>query len=104
MPSLVKIRVERARDLPVMDRASNTDSNTDSYVEIKLGEYQHKTATCRKSLNPYYGEEIRFEIVDDSVLQNSPLEFKVSLLPDLNSNCKLTVISILGHGSRFVFL
>eukprot|EP01041_Mallomonas_annulata_P008408 gene8408-17329_t len=80
MPSLVKIRVERARDLPVMDRNLQGDEYTDSYVEIRLGEsgeYQSRTQTCRKTLNPIWEEEFRFEIVDDSILQNTPVEFKI---------------------------
>lgn len=80
MPSLVRIRVESARDLPIMDRNLQGDENTDSYVEVKLGDenqYTYRTETCRKTLNPVWKEEFTFELVYDSILQNSPLEFKV---------------------------
>ncbi|CAN0426173.1 unnamed protein product, partial [Ectocarpus fasciculatus] len=36
-----------------------------------------RTAVCKKTLNPYWGEEFKFEVADDSVLQNEPIEFKV---------------------------
>lgn len=39
-----------------------------------------RTAVCKKTLNPYWGEEFKFEVADDSVLQNEPIEFKVMLL------------------------
>ena len=51
MPSTVKIRVIQARDLPIMDRKTNT---ADAFVTVKLGEAGKKqqTAICRKTLNP----------------------------------------------------
>ena len=36
-----------------------------------------RTAVCKKTLNPTWGEEFKFEVADDSVLQNEPIEFKV---------------------------
>jgi Ca2+-dependent lipid-binding protein len=72
MPSLVKIRVERGRDLPVMD----SHEDTDAFVEIKLDDQSQKTSTCKRSLNPVWNEEIRFEVLDDSVLQDAPIELK----------------------------
>ena len=78
MPSLLKIKVERARDLPAMDSASSGDASTDAFVEIRLGDQQTKrTQTYRKSLNPLWGEEFRFEVMDDSTLQDAPVEFRV---------------------------
>jgi hypothetical protein len=78
MPSLVKIRVVEGRDLPGMDRNLQGEAFTDSYVEVILGkQHQHRTQTIRKTLNPVWEEEFRFEVVDDSFLQNTPLEFKV---------------------------
>lgn len=32
---------------------------------------------CKKTLNPTWEEEFKFEVADDSVLQNEPIEFKV---------------------------
>jgi len=74
MPSLVKIKVSQARDLPP---GSIQDTSADAFVEIRLDDIHHRTTTCRKTLNPVWNEEFRFEVVDDSSLQNSPVEFKV---------------------------
>jgi len=47
-------------------------------VEVKLDENnQGRTRVCRKSIDPLWNEEFRFEIVDDSELLNRPVEFKV---------------------------
>lgn len=57
-----------------MDRSSDT---TDAYVEIKFGNTTYKTDVCRKSLNPQWNSEwYRFE-VDDSELQDEPLQIKL---------------------------
>ena len=78
MPSLIKIRVIEGRDLPGMDRTLHGEAFTDSFVEVVLGkQHQERTQTIRKTLNPVWEEEFRFEVVDDSFLQNTPLEFKV---------------------------
>jgi hypothetical protein len=76
MPSLVKIKIERGRDLPPMDRNAGTESSTDAYVEIRLEKYQQRTNTCRRTLNPIWNEEFEFEFMDDSVMQDEPLELK----------------------------
>lgn len=61
MPGKVKVKVLAGRNLPVMDKGSDT---TDAYVEIKLGNVTHKTDVCRKSLNPQWNssEWYRFEV------------------------------------------
>ena len=74
MPSLVKVRVERAVDLPVMD---SNDGSTDAFVLIKLNDQSFQTSTYRKSLSPVWNEDFIFEVADDSSLQDAPLEFKV---------------------------
>jgi Ca2+-dependent lipid-binding protein len=62
-----------------MDRNLQGEAFTDSYVDIWIGKHEnHRTHTIRKTLNPVWDEEFRFEIVDDSLLQNTPVEFKVS--------------------------
>lgn len=68
MPGKVKVRVVAGRNLPVMDRASDT---TDAYVEVKLGNVTHKTEVYRKSLNPQWNSEwFRFEVCFVSALCN----------------------------------
>lgn len=60
MPGKVKVKIISGRNLPVMDRSSDT---TDAYVEIKLGNNSYKTDVCRKSLNPLWNSEwYRFEV------------------------------------------
>jgi hypothetical protein len=58
-----------------MDRTTDL---TDAFVEVKFAEIDIKrTPIIRKSLNPVWNEDFRFEIVHDSSLQNEPLEMKV---------------------------
>ncbi|XP_013077805.1 C2 domain-containing protein 5-like isoform X4 [Biomphalaria glabrata] len=74
MPGRVKVRILGARDLPVMDRASEL---TDAFVEIRFGEETFKTDVCKKSLNPQWNSEwFKFE-VDDEVLQDEPLDLRI---------------------------
>lgn len=76
MPSLVKIKIERGRDLLATDRNVSSEAATDAFVEVKLDDIVQKTSTCRKSDNPVWNEEFRFEVIDDSVLQDAPIELK----------------------------
>ena len=55
MPGKVKVKILAGRNLPVMDRSSNT---TDAYVELKLGNCTQKTDVFRKSLNPIWDSGI----------------------------------------------
>lgn len=74
MPGKVKVKILQGRNLPVMDRGSDT---TDAYVEIKFGSVIHKTDVCRKTLNPQWNSDwYRFE-VDDADLQDEPLQIKL---------------------------
>uniref|UniRef100_A0A1Q3G2Q2 Putative ca2+-dependent phospholipid-binding protein n=1 Tax=Culex tarsalis TaxID=7177 RepID=A0A1Q3G2Q2_CULTA len=75
MPGKVKVKVLSGRNLPIMDRSSET---TDAYVEIKLGNsVVFKTDVCRKSLHPIWNSDwYRFE-VDDSDLQDEPLQIRL---------------------------
>lgn len=93
MPSLLKIKIEKARDLPIMDRNLQGDASTDAYVVMSLDSQTQRTRTCRKSLNPAFNEEFRFEIVDDSVLQDVPVELKV-MDQDLYSSELIGVVYI----------
>ncbi|XP_054709900.1 C2 domain-containing protein 5-like [Uloborus diversus] len=74
MPGKVKVRVVAGRNLPVMDRSSDT---CDAFVEIKLSNTTYKTEVFRHSLNPEWNSEwFRFE-VDDEELQDEPLQIRV---------------------------
>lgn len=66
MPGKVKVKILAGKNLPVMDRSSDT---TDAYVEIKLGSTTYKTDVCRKSLNPQWNSDwYRFEVRYFSIL------------------------------------
>ncbi|XP_037951366.1 C2 domain-containing protein 5-like [Teleopsis dalmanni] len=74
MPGKVGVKIKAGRNLPIMDRSSDT---TDAYVEIKLGTITQKTDVCRKSLNPHWNTDwFRFE-VDDAELQDEPLQIRL---------------------------
>lgn len=52
MPSILKIRVTAARNLPIMDR---TTELTDAYVEVKFADFESlKTPICRKTLGIFH--------------------------------------------------
>jgi Ca2+-dependent lipid-binding protein len=74
MPCTIKIRLVEARDLPVMDRTSKL---ADAYVGITFASFEAKSSVSRKTLNPKWDEEFRFDVADDSVLQSQPIEFKL---------------------------
>ncbi|CAB0035264.1 unnamed protein product [Trichogramma brassicae] len=74
MPGKIKVKILSGRNLPVMDRSADT---TDAYVEIKFGSTTYKTDVCRKSLNPQWNSEwYKFE-VEDSELQDEPLQIRL---------------------------
>lgn len=73
MPGTLKVRVLAARDLPVMDRASET---ADAFVEMKFCQTAYKTEIYPKSLNPQWMSEwFTFE-ADDEELQDECLQFR----------------------------
>jgi len=74
MPGKVKVKILAGRNLPVMDRSSDT---TDAFVEIRFGEVTYKTDVFRKSLNPAWNSEwFRFE-ADDLELQDEPVQVRI---------------------------
>jgi Ca2+-dependent lipid-binding protein len=73
MPSTIKIRVQEAHGLPIMDRKTGL---TDAYVEVRFGEWTDKTSVARLTLNPKWGEDFRIDVTDDNLLQDYPVEFK----------------------------
>ncbi|XP_074605464.1 C2 domain-containing protein 5 isoform X3 [Brevipalpus obovatus] len=74
MPGKVKVRIIAGRNLPVMDKSSDT---SDAFVEVKLGNTTYKTEVYRHSLNPCWNSDcFRFE-VDDEELQDEPLQIRI---------------------------
>jgi hypothetical protein len=84
-------------------------SYRDSYVIVSLGGHAHsiassmeeeatkmafnttagyvaKTKICRKSLSPVWEEEFRFDVSDDTLLQDEPLIFKVCDFSDVGKD------------------
>jgi hypothetical protein len=54
MPSILKVKIINARDLPVMDRSTDL---TDAFVEIRFGSLDpHRTAIARRTLSPVWNE------------------------------------------------
>ncbi|KFB42167.1 AGAP001475-PA-like protein [Anopheles sinensis] len=74
MPGKVKVKVLEGRNLPVMDRSSDT---TDAFVEIKLGNVTYKTDVCRKTLNPRWNSDWYTFEVEDAELQDEPLQIRL---------------------------
>ncbi|KAJ2000713.1 hypothetical protein GGI04_004043, partial [Coemansia thaxteri] len=84
MPCLLKIKIIRARSLPVMDRQS---SKADAYVEIRFAnQYPLRTSIARRTLDPVWNENFRLEINDDAYLQNEPLEFRLLDYDSITAN------------------
>lgn len=91
MPGKVKVKIIAGRNLPVMDRGSDT---TDAYVEIKLGGITQKTDVCRKSLNPRFNSDwFRFEM-DDHELQDEPLQIRLMDYDTYSANDAIGKVNI----------
>lgn len=75
MPSILKVRIVAARHLPIMDKTSEL---TDAYAEVRFASFDtERTQIHRKSLNPVWNEDFRFEVSDDADLQNEPLDIRI---------------------------
>lgn len=75
MPCILKVRIISARNLPIMDRSTDL---TDAYVILKFADFDApRTQICRKTLDPVWNEDFRFEVSEDADLQNEPLELAV---------------------------
>ena len=69
MPGKLKIRIIRARNLPIMDRSSES---SDAFVEVRFGDHHDKTPVFRKSLDPEWNSVFVFEVEEDEI-QEEPL-------------------------------
>ena len=70
----LKVTVHEARDLPIMDR---TTGLADPYVVVKLDDMEHTTDIARRTRNPVWAHDVRFDTADLLVLQEDPLEIRV---------------------------
>ena len=70
MPGRLSVRVHKARNLPVMDRAADT---TDAYVEMHFADTTYKTEIFAKSLNPAWQTDWFVFEADDEELQDNCL-------------------------------
>ncbi|RKP15493.1 hypothetical protein BJ684DRAFT_18196 [Piptocephalis cylindrospora] len=84
MPCILKVKVLAAKNLPVMDRKSEL---TDAFVEVRFADFDtQRTSIARKTLNPVWGEDFRYEVSDDVDLQDEPLEFRVLDYDTISAN------------------
>ncbi|KAJ1547212.1 hypothetical protein HK096_003977, partial [Nowakowskiella sp. JEL0078] len=57
-PSILKVRIGCAVNLPIMDRATDL---TDAFVEVRFGDYDvYRSQIQRRTLNPVWNEDCRF--------------------------------------------
>ena len=95
----------------MMTIGSNTTPSTDAYVIVTLGGhysltdsqeenpekqkcYTAKTKVCRRTLNPVWDEEFRFDVSNDTLLQDEPLIFKVCDSDTLSSDESIGLVYI----------
>ncbi|XP_075146094.1 C2 domain-containing protein 5 isoform X1 [Haematobia irritans] len=91
MPGKVGVKIKAGRNLPIMDKSSDT---TDAYLEIKLGNVTHKTDVCRKSLNPIWNSDwFRFEL-DDAELQDEILQIRLMDYDTYSANDAIGKVNI----------
>lgn len=74
MPGKIKLRIISARNLPIMDRSSDS---SDAFVEVRFGaNIYDKTPVCKKSLDPEWNSRFVFEVEEDEI-QEEPLQIRV---------------------------
>jgi hypothetical protein len=75
-----------------MDRVTEL---TDAFVEVKYSDYEpYRTQICRRTLNPVWNEDFRFEVNDDSDLQNEPLTLKIMDYDQITYNDSIGTVFI----------
>ena len=73
MPGKIKLRIISARNLPIMDRSSDS---SDAFVEVRFGaDIYDKTPVCKKSLDPEWNCRFVFEVEEDEI-QEEPLQIR----------------------------
>ena len=107
MPTTVKVRIKAARNLPLSETQTASSvlhglPGRDPYVIVSLGghtasialseeermvprstwtenapRYTARTKICRRTLSPVWDEEFRFDVSNDTILQDAPLIFRV---------------------------
>jgi hypothetical protein len=75
MPCIVKVRIERAKDLG-NSSLSSPGKTPESLVEIRLAGLKPQLTHSIKSFNPVWDEDFRFEVSDDRILQDGPLQLR----------------------------
>lgn len=98
LPGTIEVTTPATTSLS-LSRNPGAPPSTDAYVSVSLGGhsglvadyeeqpnlkftsgeklYTGKTKICRRTTNPVWDEEFRFEVADDTLLQDEPLIFKV---------------------------
>eukprot|EP00750_Incisomonas_marina_P029976 INCI7249.2.p1 GENE.INCI7249.2~~INCI7249.2.p1 ORF type:complete len:1265 (+),score=217.26 INCI7249.2:432-4226(+) len=107
MPSTVIVHIERAQNLPIMDKKRQT---TDAYVEVFVPGADpdtKETEVFEGSLNPEWRESFKFEVVDDSLLQDQTILFTLYDDNKLQQDKTIGAIRVdlnclLMHGSSLV--
>eukprot|EP00948_MAST-09A_sp_MAST-9A-sp1_P003425 g3425.t1 len=74
MPATVKIRVHAGRELPVLDKSSKS---INAYVSVSCAGSESSTPVVKRSSNPVWKTDFRFEVDKDAKLLASPVEFQV---------------------------
>lgn len=92
MPCILKVHIGAARGLPINPRHNILP---DAYVEVCFGSLDAQvTSVSRNTNEPIWLEDIRFEIVDDSLLQEEPLELKVLDCGEISDGGSIGAVSI----------
>ena len=74
MPGKIRVKIVSARNLPIMDRSSDS---TDAFVEVRFGENLYeKTEVYKKSLDPEWNTKFNFEVEEDEI-QEEPLQIRL---------------------------
>lgn len=81
MPCILKVHIEGGRALPLHEKSASLPN---AYVEVRFADHPNqRTQTSNRTQNPVWREDFRFEIPEDALLQDEPLELKVVRLSSL---------------------